>query len=109
MSIQLSISLLMSDRPETAGKCLASLKPLLKELDSELIVVFTGKNNDILDLIRQYTSHIIPFTWCNDFSKARNAGLEEAKGEWFLFLDDDEWFENTEEIIRFFKNGEYRQ
>lgn len=109
MSIQLSISLLISDRPETAGKCLSSLKPLLKELDSELIVVFTGKNKSLLELIQQYTSHIIPFSWCDDFSKARNAGLREAKGEWFLYLDDDEWFEDTAEIIRFFKSGEYKQ
>ena len=94
MNIQLSISMLVSDRMETLGKCLASLKPLLTELDSELIVVFTGKNEETLELIQQYTTHIIPFTWCDDFSKARNAGLKEAKGEWFLYLDDDEWFED---------------
>lgn len=108
MNIQLTISLLVSDRMETLGKCLASLKPLLRELDSELIVVFTGKNEETLELVRQYTSHIIPFEWCNDFSKARNAGLKEGKGEWFLYLDDDEWFENIQEIIQFFKSGEYR-
>lgn len=108
MNIQLTISLLVSDRMETLGKCLASLKPLLKELDSELIVVFTGKSEETLNLVRQYTSHIIPFTWCNDFSKARNAGLREGKGEWFLYLDDDEWFEDTREIIQFFKSGEYK-
>ena len=109
MNIQLTISMLVSDRMETLGKCLASLKPFLRELDSELIVVFTGKNQETLDLVRQYTSHIIPFDWCDDFSKARNAGLREAKGEWFLYLDDDEWFDDTGEIIRFFKSGEYRQ
>lgn len=108
MNIQLTISMLVSDRMETLGKCLASLKPLLRELDSELIVVFTGKNEETLDLVRQYTSHIIPFEWCNDFSKARNAGLKEGRGEWFLYLDDDEWFDDTAEIIRFFKSGEYR-
>ena len=109
MNIQLTISMLVSDRMETLGKCLASLKPFLREMDSELIVVFTGKNQETLDLVRQYTSHIIPFDWCDDFSKARNAGLREAKGEWFLYLDDDEWFDDTGEIIRFFKSGEYRQ
>lgn len=108
MNIQLTISLLASDRRETLGKCLASLKPLLKELDSELIVVFTGKDEETLELVRQYTSCIIPFVWCDDFSKARNAGLKEAMGEWFLYLDDDEWFEDTGEIIRFFQSGEYR-
>ena len=81
MNIQLTISLLASDRRETLGKCLASLKPLLKELDSELIVVFTGKDEETLELVRQYTSCIIPFVWCDDFSKARNAGLKEAMGE----------------------------
>lgn len=109
MKIQLTISLLVSDRIDTLGRCLASLKPLLRELDSELIIVYTGKNPETRKLAEQYTSHIIPFTWCNDFAKARNAGLIKAKGEWFLYLDDDEWFENTGEIIQFFKSGEYRQ
>lgn len=107
MNLQLTISMLVSDRMETLGKCLASLEPLLRELDSELIVVFTGQKEAALDLVRQYTSHIIPFTWCNDFSKARNAGLKEAKGDWFLYLDDDEWFEDTSEIVQFFRSGEY--
>lgn len=109
MNIQLSISLLVSDRMETLGKCLASIKPLLMELDSELIAVFTGKNEETLELLRQYTSLIIPFAWCNDFSKARNAGLKEAKGEWFMYVDDDEWFDDTAEIIQFFKSGEYQR
>ena len=109
MNIQLTISLLVSDRIATLERCLSSLKPLLRELDSELIVVYTGSSPETLELAEQYTSHIIPFTWCNDFSKARNVGLSAAKGEWFLYLDDDEWFENTDEIIHFFKSGEYRQ
>ncbi len=109
MNIQLTISLLVSDRMATLGRCLSSLKPLLRELDSELIVVYTGSSPETLELAEQYTSHIIPFTWCNDFSKARNVGLNAAKGEWFLYLDDDEWFENADEIIHFFKSGEYRQ
>lgn len=108
MNIQLTISLLASDRMDTLGKCLDSITPLLRELNSELIIVYTGKDPAVLELARKYTPHIIPFTWCDDFSKARNAGLEQANGEWFLFLDDDEWFEDTTEIIQFFKSGEYK-
>lgn len=108
MKIQLTISLLVSDRIETLGKCLDSLKPLLRELDSELICVFTGQDAKTLELVQQYASLVIPFTWCQDFAKARNAGLEQAKGEWFLYLDDDEWFDDTEEIIQFFKTREYK-
>lgn len=107
MKIQLTISMLVSDRMETLEKSLNSIRPLLTELASELIVVYTGNSSDTLELAGKYTSHIIPFTWCNDFSKARNAGLREAKGEWFLYLDDDEWFEDVTEIIEFFKSGEY--
>lgn len=109
MGIQLTISLLASDRKETLGKCLESITPLLSELDSELIIVATGKDPAVTELVGRYTSHIVSFTWCDDFSKARNAGLEKASGEWFLYLDDDEWFEDTSEIIDFFKSGEYRQ
>ena len=108
MNIQLTISMLVSDRIDTLGRCLESITPLLKELNSELIIVYTGQNPDTLKLAEKYTSHIIPFSWCSDFSRARNAGLKEAKGEWFLYLDDDEWFEDVEDILRFFKSGEYK-
>lgn len=109
MNIQLTISLLVSDRIATLGRCLSSVTPLLRELDAELIIVYTGHSAETLELAKQYTSHIIPFTWCNDFAKARNAGLNAAKGEWFLYLDDDEWFEDVDEILYFFKSGEYQR
>ena len=59
MNIQLTISMLVSDRMATLGKCLSSLKPLLSELDSELIVVFTGKNEDTLHLVLQSTPPLL--------------------------------------------------
>ena len=85
MNIQLTISLLASDRPDTLKKCLDSLTPFLKKLNSELIVVFTGKEQETLEIIRQYTSHIIPFTWCDDFStnglKTREKSSSSFKAE----------------------------
>lgn len=103
----LTISILVSNRKETIEKCLASLKPLLEALDSELIIIDTGCERDTLDIIEKYTDQIYPFTWCNDFSKARNEGLMRARGKWFMYMDDDEWFEDVSEIIDFFKNEEY--
>lgn len=108
MNIQLTISLLASNRINTLRKCLDSITPLLRELNSELMIVTTGTDPAVLELAGQYTPNIIPFTWCDDFSKARNAGLKRASGEWFLYLDDDEWFEDVSEIIQFFKSGEYK-
>lgn len=105
--IKLTISLLVSNSINTIHKCMNSISPLLENIESELIIVDTGGIDGSIDIARKYATKIIPFTWCNDFAKARNAGLEEARGEWFLFLDDDEWFESVEEIIEFFQTGEY--
>ncbi len=109
MKPKLTISLLASKQIHAVRKCLDSLIPILMGIPSELIVVDTSKNEKVRELALQYTSQIIPFHWCNDFSKARNAGLQKAHGEWFLFIDDDEWFEDPSEIIEFFSSGEYLQ
>lgn len=105
----LTISLLVSGRYDTTIKCLDSLKPLLSQIDSELILVDTGCDDALREKMLAYTEKIIPFTWCDDFAKARNAGLSQASGEWFLFLDDDEWFEDVTPIIDFFRSGEYKE
>lgn len=108
MNLQLTISMLVSDRRDTIERSLESIVPLLRELQSELIVVWTGSDQEVLDIVKHYTDKIIPFSWCNNFSKARNAGLEAALGDWFIYLDDDEWFEDTALIIDFLKSGEER-
>ena len=59
MKSQLTISLLVSDRRDTLKRCLDSIVPLLNAVDSELIIVFTGKDQETLEIARQYTSHII--------------------------------------------------
>ncbi len=106
--VLLTISILISNRPDTVRKCLDSVKPLLEQVSAELILVDTGCGEQVRKIIEEYTDQIIEFEWCHDFSKARNAGLEKARGEWFLFLDDDEWFEDVTEIIDFFNTGEYQ-
>ena len=108
-SVVLTISILVSKRPDTIRKCLDSIKPILEVVDAELILTDTGCGDEVRKIIEEYTDHIIDFVWCNDFSKARNAGLKQARGEWFLFLDDDEWFEDVSEIIQFFNSGEYKK
>lgn len=105
--LKLTISLLVSNSIDTIEKCMNSLVPLLKQVPSELIIVDTGGTDGSIEIARKYADKVVPFTWCNDFAKARNAGLKEAKGEWFLFLDDDEWFEDVDSIIAFFNTNEY--
>ena len=104
--IKLTISILVSNRKDTVPKCLESLRPLLDRVDSELIISDTGCDDDLVEFMRQYTDNIVKFKWCNDFAVARNVGLEMAKGQWFMFIDDDEWFEDVSEIIDFFNSDE---
>lgn len=105
---QLTISLLASNRPDTLPRCLDSLRPIMEAIPSELILIDTSKNPDVHKLLLEYTDQVYEFEWCKDFAKARNEGLCRANGEWFLYLDDDEWFVETDAIIEFFQSGEYK-
>lgn len=106
----LSISMLVSNnRRDTIEKCMESLVPLRKAVPSELIIVDTGCTDGSVDIARKYADKVVQFTWCKDFSAARNTGLRECTGEWFLYLDDDEWFEDVGEFIEFFWSGKYKK
>lgn len=103
---QLSICLPMGNRLETVEKCLLGVKPLLDAIDAELIVVDSSSDGSS-EIARKYTDKIIPYTWVDDFSHARNTAVSAAQGSWILSIDDDECFENPEEIVVFFKSGDY--
>ena len=105
----LTISLLISNRPDTIPRCLDSLRPIMDEIPSELILIDTSKSEEIHTLLLTYTDKVYEFEWCKDFAKARNEGVRRAKGKWFLYLDDDEWFDDVEDILHFFKSGLYKK
>ena len=100
--------MLSCGRPDTLWRCLDSLVPIREAVPSELIIVDTGCPVDIRERMAEYTDIIIPFTWCDDFSAARNAGLDAACGEWFMYIDDDEYFSDVRDIVTFFTSGRYR-
>ena len=107
--ILLTITMLVSNRPDTTEKCLASMQPLLNAIPSELIVVDTAGNEECMEIVKKYTNKIVHFKWNNDFAAARNAGLRKAKGQWVMYIDDDEWFEDISEIVNFFTTGKYKE
>lgn len=104
----LTISLLISNRPDTIPRCLDSLASIREAVQSELILIDTSKNEDIHQMLLAYTDQVYEFEWCQDFAKARNEGVRRAKGEWFMYLDDDEWFVESDEIVKFFQSGAYK-
>ena len=75
-------------------KCLSSLLCNTYN-DFEIICVDDGSNDDSLDILKTYQfmdSRIIVISQPNGgVSKARNAGLAYARGEYICFVDSDDW------------------
>ena len=59
----------------------------------ELIVVCDDCHDDTADVAREYTDRVFEVRWHN-CGKTRNLGLQEARGTWVLFMDDDDWWQN---------------
>lgn len=58
----------------------------------EIIVVDTGSTDNTKEIAKEYGAQIFDFPWCDDFSAPRNFAIEQAQGDWILFLDADEAF-----------------
>ncbi|SFT48953.1 Glycosyltransferase involved in cell wall bisynthesis [Lachnospiraceae bacterium XBD2001] len=104
----LSISMMTPGKKRTLRDCLQALDHLRQTIPCELVIVDTGCDKEHRAIIEEYADKIVNFTWCDDFSKARNSGLKECAGEWFLFIDDDEVFKDTKALEDFFLSGEYK-
>lgn len=107
--ILLTISILVSGRREAIEKCVASLEHLRQRVSCELILTDTGCPAEMQGWLKEKADKVLKFKWCDDFAAARNVGLREARGQWFMFMDDDEWFEDTAGLETFFLSGEYRR
>ncbi len=82
------ISLCMIAKNEAAfiADCLRSVRGVVHEM----IVVDTGSTDDTVAIAKAEGASVIHFPWCDDFARARNAGVERASGTHILILDADE-------------------
>lgn len=58
----------------------------------ELIVVDTGSTDKTCDVAKSYGARVYDYVWQNDFSGPRNFAIEQATGDYILFMDADEYF-----------------
>ena len=75
---------------EYIWKCLGSIKQQSFK-DYELIVVCDACTDDTVKAVIGAADSVISTDYGMD-GLARNAGIDVAKGEWILFIDDDDWF-----------------
>lgn len=81
-----SLCMIVRDEEVNLVRCLNSIE---KYVD-EMVIVDTGSTDRTIEVAGSYGALVINEPWQNNFSRARNAGLEHAGGEWILFLDADE-------------------
>ena len=101
--------MIVKNEEKWLDKCLSAIKPILDNVDSELIITDTGSTDRTVGIAKKYTDKVLHFDWINDFSAARNFGLEKSQGEWFMMLDADDIFRSCDNIIEFFNSGEYKK
>lgn len=102
--ILLSVGMIVKNEEENLPNCLDALQPLLEAIPSELIIVDTGSTDATRAIAAQYTDKVYDFEWSDDFAAARNETLKYAQGEWYMYLDADEWLESCDGIIEFFRD-----
>jgi GT2 family glycosyltransferase/tetratricopeptide (TPR) repeat protein/2-polyprenyl-3-methyl-5-hydroxy-6-metoxy-1,4-benzoquinol methylase len=85
-SIRLSLCMIVRDNEATIAACLESIYPWV----DELVIVDTGSTDKTREICRQYGARMFEFPWCDDFSAARNASVDQARGEWIFWMDSDD-------------------
>lgn len=105
----LSIGMMVKNEEKHLDECLSSLQPVLKNLNSELIIVDTGSTDRTIEIAKKYTKKLYFHEWNNNFSEMRNIVLEYCTGEWFFCIDGDEVLENCDSIIEFFNSNTYKK
>jgi tetratricopeptide (TPR) repeat protein len=86
---RVSLCMIVKNEETNLSACLSSVVDLV----DEIIVVDTGSSDRTKEVAARYGARIFDFPWCDSFSAARNAGLDQATGDWIFWLDGDEWLD----------------
>ena len=70
----------------------------IKNQVDEMVIVDTGSTDKTINIAKSYGAKIIETTWQDDFSTPRNMAIEEASGDWIIFLDADEYFVTPQKV-----------
>jgi glycosyltransferase involved in cell wall biosynthesis len=83
---KISLCMIVRNEEKFLSRCLDSA---IDHVD-EIIIVDTGSKDQTREIARKYTDMVFDLLWREDFSEARNYGLDLASGDYILFLDGDD-------------------
>ena len=81
--VTVSLCLIVKNEADRLDNCLKSVA----EAVDEIIIVDTGSTDETKEIARRYTDKVYDFTWCDDFSAARNESFRHATKDYILWLD----------------------
>jgi tetratricopeptide (TPR) repeat protein len=82
----LSLVMIVRNEEEMLPGCLEAVKGAV----DEIVVVDTGSTDRTVEIAESLGARVIDFPWNGSFSDARNCSLENATGDWVIYLDADE-------------------
>lgn len=82
----LSAALIVRNEERHLDGCLRSLDGLV----DEIVVVDTGSVDRSREVAAAHGARVVDTAWQDDFARARNLGLDHARGAWILYIDADE-------------------
>jgi glycosyltransferase involved in cell wall biosynthesis len=85
----ISLCVITKNEQGNIARCLCSVKNYV----AEMIVVDTGSSDDTVSIAQSLGAKVFHYNWDNNFAAARNFALDQAIGDWIVFLDADEYFE----------------
>lgn len=99
--MKLSITMMVKNESKHLDKCLNSLLTIMNEIDSELIIVDTGSEDNTIEIAKKYTDNVYRHEWNGNFAEMRNISIGYAKGEWIFVIDGDEVIDNPIQLVCF--------
>jgi len=89
--VKISLAMIVKNAEKTIEKCIKSVEHLV----DEIVIVDTGSTDKTVSILNKIPNvNLYHFSWCNDFSAARNFSLEKTTGDYILVIDDDEFVVN---------------
>lgn len=94
--MKISACVIVKNEEQNIGRWLANMQ----QIADEIVVVDTGSTDATLDILTKAGVEPYHFAWCSDFAAAKNYAIQQATGDWIVFLDADEYFD-AQSVKRF--------